>query len=161
MPQFDASTFLSQVFWLSLTFAGLYVFAKKVLFPRFLSLKAQREKAVNRFLEDAERYAESTDQLTQALKDEKEALEVSIKAKEVETLTAVRKSLLNQEKTFKKEIDHLTEKAELDIEAQLSKTEKDLRYAPQSFKTLMAEKARAYTETYYGRELNDTSSIKS
>jgi len=46
MPQFDSSSFLSQIFWLAICFATLYFAMKKVYLPRITEILAQRRKNI-------------------------------------------------------------------------------------------------------------------
>ncbi len=63
MPQFDPTTFASQLFWLLVTFGLLFVIASRVLLPRIAGLLEARQERID---DDLDRAA--------ALKDEAEAI---------------------------------------------------------------------------------------
>lgn len=46
MPQFDPSTFISQLFWFSVCFTSLYFFIKKVFLPRVEEIIKERELVI-------------------------------------------------------------------------------------------------------------------
>lgn len=53
MPQLDSSTFFSQIFWLAVTFAGLYWAMAKVALPRLEQILADRRNRIDGDLEKA------------------------------------------------------------------------------------------------------------
>lgn len=53
MPQFDPSTFLSQVFWLTVTFSALYVVVAYMVGPRLADVIEQRRRMITGDLEKA------------------------------------------------------------------------------------------------------------
>lgn len=54
MPQFDPSTFSSQLFWLAICFVGLYWIVSKFAIPRIGDILEQRERVVQDDLDRAE-----------------------------------------------------------------------------------------------------------
>lgn len=54
MPQFDPSTFSSQLFWLVICFVGLYLIVSKFAIPRIGDILEQRERVVQDDLDRAE-----------------------------------------------------------------------------------------------------------
>lgn len=54
MPQFDPSTFSSQLFWLVICFVGLYWIISKFAIPRIGDILEQRERVVQDDLDRAE-----------------------------------------------------------------------------------------------------------
>ena len=55
MPQFDPSTFSTQIFWLVLTFLALYLVLWKVVLPRISSVLEQRQEKIEDDLGRAEK----------------------------------------------------------------------------------------------------------
>ena len=53
MPQFDSSSFLSQIFWLSLCFMGLWACLHWMIVPKFLSIRDKRKKSLEDLIEQA------------------------------------------------------------------------------------------------------------
>ncbi len=54
MPQFDPSSFASQVFWLAITFVALYVVMRGVVVPRIAEVLETRRRRIETNLEKAE-----------------------------------------------------------------------------------------------------------
>ena len=54
MPQFDASTFASQIFWLAVTFIALYLVMARVVVPRIAEVLDARRRRIEINLEKAE-----------------------------------------------------------------------------------------------------------
>ena len=54
MPQFDPSSFASQVFWLAVTFIALYVVMRRVVVPRIAEVLETRRRRIETNLERAE-----------------------------------------------------------------------------------------------------------
>lgn len=54
MPQFDPSTFSSQLFWLVICFVGLYLIVSRFAIPRIGDILEQRERVVQDDLDRAE-----------------------------------------------------------------------------------------------------------
>jgi F-type H+-transporting ATPase subunit b len=54
MPQFDPSSFASQVFWLAVTFVALYVVMRRVVVPRIADVLDTRRRRIETNLEKAE-----------------------------------------------------------------------------------------------------------
>jgi len=61
MPQLDSSTFFSQIFWLAVTFAGLYWAMAKVALPRLEKILADRRERIDGDLEKAQRLKTETE----------------------------------------------------------------------------------------------------
>jgi F-type H+-transporting ATPase subunit b len=53
MPQFDASTFASQIFWLAVTFVALYFVMARVVVPRIAEVLDMRRRRIEANLEKA------------------------------------------------------------------------------------------------------------
>ena len=53
MPQFDPSSFPSQIFWLVIFFALLYLLMSKVALPRMAAVLDRRHKAIESDLSKA------------------------------------------------------------------------------------------------------------
>ena len=54
MPQLDASTFVSQLFWLAVTFVVLYFVMSKLIVPRIADVLQDRQARIDDDLEKAE-----------------------------------------------------------------------------------------------------------
>ena len=54
MPQLEISTFISQIFWLLVTFSGLYLIMWKIALPNIANVLEARQKRIEDNLERAE-----------------------------------------------------------------------------------------------------------
>ena len=82
MPQFDISSFTSQIFWLSIVFAFLYFLVSKFIAPKAESILTAR----NRYIEDNINHAQeynSKVKFLEILKEEKLS-EVNIKVEKMQ-----------------------------------------------------------------------------
>lgn len=65
MPQFDPSTFASQIFWLAITFVALYIIVSRFAIPRLGEVLEQRQKMVDDDLDRAQQFKAETDEAIQ------------------------------------------------------------------------------------------------
>lgn len=127
MPQFDISSFTSQLFWLGLVFSVLYFIVSKVIVPKAEQILSSRDKWIDDNLELAKKYNEQArllemsnkDALTKLNKDiesaRKEALdaqELEFKKKKEELADEIR----NKQKESLKEIDDYKNSFQNDVE---------------------------------------------
>lgn len=66
LPQFDASTYASQLVWLTLTLIALYVIVSRVALPRVTSVLQDREERIAADLDSAKRQRAAADKLREA-----------------------------------------------------------------------------------------------
>ena len=59
MPQFDTSTFVSQIFWLVVSFAVVFVFVWRIVLPRIAATLENRQRKIG---DDLARAGELADQ---------------------------------------------------------------------------------------------------
>jgi F-type H+-transporting ATPase subunit b len=123
MPQFDFSTYSSQIFWFSLCFATLYLAAALLILPRIREIIANRKSVV-----DSDKLA--TKKLEKQISDlrnkteklqheasedyENKMNEISRKAMQDRDL-----ALIN----LKKDLDEKTKKSRLELKSLLEKSE--------------------------------------
>lgn len=62
MPQFDPSSFASQLFWLVVTFVILYVVVSRFAIPRIGEVLEQRQKMIDDDLDRAQQFKAETDE---------------------------------------------------------------------------------------------------
>ena len=62
LPQFDISTFASQIFWLAIMFVILYVFFARFSLPALSATIENRRNVIRSDLEEAEKLSQSADQ---------------------------------------------------------------------------------------------------
>lgn len=66
MPQFDTTTFASQIFWLVVTFAIVYVFISRVALPRISATLENRQRKIGDDLAKAGELADQSDEVLAA-----------------------------------------------------------------------------------------------
>jgi F-type H+-transporting ATPase subunit b len=67
MPQFDPSTYASQLFWLIITFGLLVVFMRAFFMPRLMKILDARDQFVRSHKEEAQKLLEQTRELEQKI----------------------------------------------------------------------------------------------
>ena len=81
MPQLDPNSWVPQIFWLIITFGGLYIVISKIVFPRLSESIEQRNDYVSDLVDEAKTLAEQTEKLNNEYKElisnsKKEAQEI-------------------------------------------------------------------------------------
>lgn len=66
MPQFDTSTFASQIFWLVVIFAIVFIFVWRIVLPRIASTLEDRQRKISDDLARAGELADQTDEVMAA-----------------------------------------------------------------------------------------------
>ena len=61
MPQLDPEFWISQIFWLTLTFGALYVFLSKIILPKISTNLELRKSLIQENIEAAEKQRESSE----------------------------------------------------------------------------------------------------
>lgn len=126
MPQFDPSTFPTQLFWLALTFVALYVLMVRVALPRVTDVLDARRARIDHDLETAEKLKAEAEQTLAAyekamadarsqaqglLRKAAEEMAAEAQARQAE----LAKSLAERTKSAESRIDEARAKALADI----------------------------------------------
>jgi F-type H+-transporting ATPase subunit b len=126
MPQFNAKSFNSQLFWLIITFAVLYLTVTYFILPRIRENIRLRKNKIANDLERAEKIkSEIEDMISKAnirLEEAKNQAQKMIK----ESLLRSNKEYDNQIDTIKKQIANMQIKAESNITEYKKSLEKDI-----------------------------------
>jgi F-type H+-transporting ATPase subunit b len=69
MPQLDFSTYASQIFWLIITFAALYLYINLYAAPAIKDIFIARNKAISEAIEEGKRTLESAEKLQSELQE--------------------------------------------------------------------------------------------
>jgi F-type H+-transporting ATPase subunit b len=101
MPQFDPSSFLSQIFWLVICFMSLWGCLHWMIVPKFLSIKEGRKKSLDDLIQQA-------------------------KATHLEAEALMKQNELRQEQT-RQEARHIIQRASVEGELLVRKAIEDLR----------------------------------
>ena len=127
MPQLDPNSWVPQIFWLIITFGGLYIVISKIVFPRLSESIEQRNDYVSDLVDEAKTLAEQTEKLNNEYKE----LISNSKKEAQEIITNGRKKLNAEFDKKKNELDknisELTEKAEKEIQSFKSNSIKDVQ----------------------------------
>ena len=109
MPQLNPEFFVSQLFWLVVTFSFLFIFLWKVSLPRISSVLEKRENKINNDIKTAKQLqieAEKIqDQIEQKLHDSKEQNIKLIKISTVDLQNKASEELLKLDNDLNKKIE--------------------------------------------------------
>ena len=126
MPQFNAKSFNSQLFWLIITFTSLYITITYLILPRIRENIRLRKNKIANDLERAENIkAEIENMISQSnikLEEAKNQAQKMIK----ESMLRSNKEYDNQIDTIKKQIANMQTKAEKNITEYKKSLEKDI-----------------------------------
>ena len=116
MPQFDLTTYSSQIFWLTICFALLYICVSKIILPRIANIIKERTDSI-----------QSNNSVAGDLNKKIQTLEAQIKK--------VRKEASNQYQTKLEEASKLaSDKRTSAIEALKNKIDQDTKKSRQAIK---------------------------
>ncbi len=140
MPQFNAKSFNSQLFWLIITFTALYLTITYFILPRIRENIRLRKNKISNDLERAEYIkAEIENMVSQSnikLEEAKNQAQKLIK----ESISRSNKEYDNQIETIKKQIANMQIKAEKNIAEYKIKLEKDIENSAISICTVILSK---------------------
>ena len=105
MPQLDASTFPSQIFWLVLSFVALYVVLSRALLPRIHSVLALRDWTIDSDVEEAGRMKDQAE----GFKANYEQALASSRAQSQALLAKTQKDIASAAAARQAELDNETE----------------------------------------------------
>ena len=125
MPQFDVSSFSSQLFWLAIVFAILYFILSKFIAPKAESILTAR----NRCIEDDINYAEVYKKEAKMLDMEKheKLTEVNIRLEEMQqqAIKLLESHFAKQKEDISKTLDHKKEISSDEIAKYVNKFRED------------------------------------
>jgi len=150
MPQLNPEFWISQIFWLTLTFGVLYVILSKLILPKISSNLELRKSQIQDNIEAADKRRESSEAKLKeydniVLKSKSDAKNILGDAKE-----NALKEINAKRKTIEKQIDEEIEKAEQEINV-LKKS------APEKINKIAKEMASEILKKLIGSEINNSS----
>ena len=150
MPQLNPEFWVSQIFWLILTFGILYIVLSKLILPKISANLELRKSQIQENIEAAEKQRESSDAKLKEydniiLKSKVEAKNIFKDARE-----KVIKDINSKKKTLDKQIDAEIKKAEQEIEV-LRKN------APEKISKIAIETSAQLVKKLIGAEINNSS----
>ena len=150
MPQLNPEFWVSQIFWLTLTFGILYIVLSKLILPKISSNLELRKSQIQENIEAAEKQRESSDA---KLKEyDNIILKSKLKAKNIfrDAREKVIKDINSKKETLDKQIDEEIKKAEQEIVV-LRKN------APEKISKIAIETSAQLVKKLIGAEINNSS----
>ena len=150
MPQLNPEFWISQIFWLTLTFGILYIILSKLILPKISINLELRKSQIQENIEAAEKQRENSES---KLKEYHEiVLKSKLEAKNIfkEAREKVVKNINSKKETLDNQIDEEIKKAEQEIEA-LKKG------APERINKIAIETSAELIKKLIGAEVNNSS----
>ena len=148
MPQLDASTFVSQLFWLVVTFVCLYVIMTRIVVPRIGDVLQIRQRRIDDDLEKAETLRNEAEEVL-------EAYEKTVAEGRAQAHTILREAAERSDKAAAERQAALAEqlaKQTADAEARISAAREE---ALANIRTVAAETAQAATQRLSGASISE------
>ena len=150
MPQLDPEFWISQIFWLTLTFGILYIVLSKFILPKISANLELRKSQIQENIEAAEKQRESSENKLKEYdeivsKNKLEAKNIFKNARE-----KVIKDISSKKEILDKQIDEEIKKAEQEIEL-LKKS------APEKINRIAIETSSELVKKLIGAEVNNSS----
>ena len=150
MPQLNPEFWISQIFWLTLTFGILYIILSKLILPKISKNLESRKSQISENIEAAEKHRENSDS----------------KLKEYDHI--ILKSKLEANNIFKearekviKDINSKKENLDKQIDEEIKKTEQELesfkKSSPEKINKIAIETSTELLKKLIGAEVNNSS----
>ena len=150
MPQLNPEFWISQIFWLTLTFGILYMVLSKLILPKISANLESRKSQIQDNIEAAEKQREDSES---KLKEYEEIVFKSkLEAKKIfkDSREKVIKDINNKKETLEKQINEEIKKAEKEIEV-VKKS------APEKINKIAIETSSELVKKIIGAEINNSS----
>jgi len=150
MPQLNTEFWISQIFWLTLTFGILYIILSKLILPKISANLELRKSQIQENIEMAEKQREVSD--TKLKEYDDVILKSRIEAKNIfkDARDKVLKNINSKKVNLDKQIDEEIKKAEQEILL----LKKD---APQKIRKIAIETSSQIIQKLIGAEVNNSS----
>jgi len=150
MPQLNPEFWVSQIFWLILTFGILYVVLSKLILPKISANLELRKSQIQENIEAAEKQRENSE--TKLKEYEEIILKSKLDAKNIfkETREKALKDINSKREILEKQIDEEIKKAEVEINI-LKKS------APEKINKIAIETSSEILKNLIGTEINNSS----
>ena len=150
MPQLDPEFWISQIFWLTLTFGILYLVLAKLILPKISANLELRKSQIQENIEAAEKQRETSESKLKEYDDIviKSKLEAKNIFKDVREKTI--KDINSKKEVLDKQIDEEIKKAEQEIDL-LKKS------APEKINKIAIETSSELVKKLIGAEVNNSS----
>ena len=150
MPQLNPEFWISQIFWLTLTFGILYVVLSKLILPKISANLELRKSQIQENIEAAEKQRKSSESKLKEYDDI--ILKSKLEEKNIfkEAREKVLKNINSKRETLDKQIDEEIKKAEQEINV-LKKS------APEKINKIAIETSSELVKKLIGAEVNNSS----
>jgi len=150
MPQLNPEFWISQIFWLTLTFGILYVVLSKLILPKISANLELRKSQIQENIEAAEKQRKSSESKLKEYEDI--ILKSKLEAKNIfkEAREKVLKNINSKRETLDKQIDEEIKKVEQEINV-LKKS------APEKINKIAIETSSELVKKLIGAEVNNSS----
>ena len=150
MPQLNPEFWISQIFWLTLTFGILYIILSKLILPKISSNLELRKSQIQENIEAAEKHRKDSE--TKLKEYEEIILKSKLEAKNIfkETREKVIKDINSKKEKLNNEINKEIKKAEDEINL-LKKS------APEKINKIAVETSSEILKNLIGTEVNGSS----
>ena len=150
MPQLNPEFWVSQIFWLTLTFGILYVVLSKLILPKISSNLELRKSQIQENIEAADKQREDSEKKLREF--EEIILKNKLEAKNIFRITQEKalKDINSKREILEKQIDDEIKKAEQEIN-ELKKT------APEKINKIAIETSSEILKNLIGAEVNSSS----
>jgi len=150
MPQLNPEFWISQIFWLTLTFGVLYIILSKLILPKISANLELRKSQIQENIEAAEKQREGSESKLKEYDDI--VLKSKLEAKNIfkEARDKALKDINFKRETLNKQIDEEIKKAEREIDS-LKKS------APDKINKIAIETSSELVKKLIGAEVNNSS----
>ena len=150
MPQLNPEFWISQIFWLTLTFGILYIVLSKFILPKISANLELRKSQIQENIEAADKQRQDSESKIKEF--EKIILKSKSEAKSIfkETREKTLKDINSKKETLEKQINEEIKKVEKEIN-ELKKT------APQRINKIAIETSSEILKSLLGTEINNSS----
>ena len=150
MPQLNPEFWISQIFWLIITFSILYVVLSKIILPKISANLELRKSQIQDNIEAAEKQREDSEAKLKEFKDI--VLKSKLEAKNIFQTTREKalKDISSKKEILEKQIDEEIKKAEQEINS-LKKN------APEKINKIAIETSSEILKKLIGAEINNSS----
>ena len=150
MPQLNPEFWVSQIFWLTLTFGVLYIVLSKLILPKISANLELRKSQIQENIEAAEKQRENSE--TKLKEYDQVVLKSKLEAKDIfkDARERVIKDINAKREILEKQIDEEIKKAEQEIEV-LKKN------SPEKINKIAIETSSELVKKLIGAEVNNSS----
>ncbi len=153
MPQFDSSSFASQIFWLVITFGALYFAMVRSVLPKIAEVVEARQSRID---DDLERATNLEQEAREALA----AYEKSLEAAKAEALAQVRQAADDMAAEAARHHEELAVKLAADVKSAESRIAEAKQAALGNIRQVAGDTARAAVQRLIGTEVDEASAAE-